>query len=1119
VGQTRRVLEPHLVARAASTYILSEKEGYRFNTEAPYSLDAEAFERLVDAGLEADQPNRLIVLEAARALYRGDYLPDDRDEKWTQPTRAALLERHLTVLGALAVLYLRLGRQRDAISACRDGLRHDGTRGELVRPLMLGSALIGDQEGVLRAYAEHRSALAAAGAAPEAETEELLRRLRQSPIADQPGALPAVQQTGRAGRRSLEYPPLVGRASELSLLDRALANMREGRRDLLLLEGEPGSGKSRLLEEFVARAGEQGVRALRGVCYEADRVAPYLATAELIAEAHARWPGTAEALPAPVRADLAILCPAVAPDAGASGVANLGAQGRLPRALAAYLRALAGDGGLLLCLDDMQWADSHVLQMVQRFAALSGGPPILIVGAYAGEELGRNVALAEVLRRVRQLPNVIHWPLGRLYEEHVDALVRALAGQRTDTGALSAWLYQSAAGNPFFTLTLLRDLSERGVLPLKGAHAWEVDPADLPAPDPALALPEVLRALLRERLQRVPAGARRVLECAAVAGRPTDAATLRRLAQEEEGVFHTRFDELAQRGLLRPAGPGTADVYAFSHDKVCEVAYGEMSAARRAALHTALGALLEEDDANRLRAPLLALHFEEGQEWARAVLWLDRAAQRALQLTAGKEALDFCTRALALGRAHPDETPPALLLGLTELRGRTRLQLGSELPEATDDLEEVIAALGASAPAHTFDLRLTLGLALANGSRPGAARGQLEEALLIATALGDPARRVEAIHGLGMLTWMQGDNTRAAAYYDEALALCDAHRLEGRPRGLALLGRGETHWAMGAPRVALRCYEESLALARRTGQRDLEEENLRNIAWSSTGSLGVGDYALARDLLEESLALNEGAEPWHLPLTLGAAGHVAACAGDYAGGLVRLRAACAVATERGQHNFACVTYDLLGDLYSDLRLDDLALAAYETAVAEGSAGDAGMWLPRARANVAAARLRLGAVRAREELEVALDRARAAGMTLHALRALEALAEFGVATRDVYTAAHYTGLLCDHAARAGMAELEAAALRWRSGACALQGRKAAALDNLHEALTLAAKVGRVRLQWDVHATLASLHRGEDNDLAHKHARDAQALLAQTIAGLGDASLRAGLLALHRRLDGR
>ena len=75
------MLEPHPVARASSTYILSEKEGYRFNTAAPYSLDAEAFEHLVDAGLEADEPHRLIVLEAARALYRGDYLPDDRGER------------------------------------------------------------------------------------------------------------------------------------------------------------------------------------------------------------------------------------------------------------------------------------------------------------------------------------------------------------------------------------------------------------------------------------------------------------------------------------------------------------------------------------------------------------------------------------------------------------------------------------------------------------------------------------------------------------------------------------------------------------------------------------------------------------------------------------------------------------------------------------------------------------------------------------------------------------------------------------------------------------------------------------------------------------------------------
>lgn len=1139
VSQARRALEPHLPPRAPSTYILSEREGYRFNTDVPYSLDAETFERLVESAFEDNSPHRLIALEAARALYRGDYLPDDRDEEWAAARRAALLDRYLDALGALAAIYVQHGRQRDAISAAREGLRRVPTREDLARPAMLAGALLGERQTALDVYDDLRAALDAAGRSPALETEELIRRIRRSPVADAVTLLPAGPRPPAAGRYSVQHPPLVGRGRELRAceraLERAVGGAAKGMCETLLVEGEPGSGKSRLLAEFAALAAGRKVPVLAGVCYEGDQAIPYRAVAAMVEAAHARWPQAATALPAPLRTELVALCPSLGAAETATGraaaetaeeaasFANLGGQGRLPRALTAWLHALAGAAGLLVTLDNVQWADPSTLRLLRRMTA-TAGPPLLLACSYSGEELSHNAPLEEFVAQAGRLAHVSHLPLGRLGEQAVGELVYALSAGRGEPAALAAWLHQAGPGNPLALLSALQLLVDGGVLPLRGPRAWHASRDSLPALHFDLPLPDILRALLRQRVQGASAGARRLLECAAVLGRPAPLRVLQAMAGEVEGAVGEARAELEQRALVyAESANGNGALFGVSHEKVCAVVYAEMGAARRVALHRAAAALLEQEandarnDCAPERAALIARHHEAGRDWPRAVLWLERAAHAALQLAAGSEALAFATRAVALARTHPEETPRARMLELTELRGRTRMVLGTELDGAVEDLEEVIAALDAANPAHSFDLHIAIGSAQANGGQPRPARAHLDEALTIADALGEPARCVTALYHLGAQAWIGGENKRAADYYAAALALCDEHAIDGRPRVQALLGQGETQWAAAAPRAALHCYDQAAQGARRAGARDLEEESRRTVAWACSGTLGVADYARALAALEESLALTDGGEPWHLPLTLGLAGHLDACRGNYGAGLERLGAACALAEGRGQLSFACVVRDLLGDLYADLRLYDAALAEYERAVHFGVQSGAGLWLPRARANLAIARLRLGAAHTREQLSFVMDRARASGMALHALRAVEGLAECALAEGNTADALHFAGTLLERAAGEGMRELEAAARRQRAAAFAQQGRDDAAREEYLAALALAEEVGRVRLQWEVHAALAGLRGGADGARRLAHAAAARALMMQAAAHLREGALRAGLLALRRRLD--
>ncbi|OQA94265.1 MAG: Transcriptional regulatory protein MoaR1 [Chloroflexi bacterium ADurb.Bin222] len=269
ISQLRRVLEPELTVRGDSSFILTEPPGYRFDSAGQCSIDVDAFLKQVRSGQEQQLQGKLTAAitayTAAAALYRGDYLERDPYEEWAIPPRERLRETFLDLLRDLAACHLALGRYQDALSIARRALELEPCRESVWRLVMEAHYRAGEQDQALRAYERCREALSRElGVSPVAETTALHTRILQNPLVPvhaPPAALPPAL--------ALRLP-FVGRSREWPRLCELLQQVMEGQGQVVLITGEPGIGKTRLLEELAALAIARGARVLSGCGYEIE---------------------------------------------------------------------------------------------------------------------------------------------------------------------------------------------------------------------------------------------------------------------------------------------------------------------------------------------------------------------------------------------------------------------------------------------------------------------------------------------------------------------------------------------------------------------------------------------------------------------------------------------------------------------------------------------------------------------------------------------------------------------------------------------------------------------------------------------------------------------------------
>jgi DNA-binding SARP family transcriptional activator len=850
VSHLRRVLEPASTARGDSTFVLTEPSGYRFEGGERCKIDVDAFLDRVRAGEAAqrreDWTAAIEAYVAAEALYRGEYLAQDPYEEWALPTRERLRETYLEMKIDLAACHLALGRYREAWHHAGQVLNRDPCRERASRLVMEAHYRQGEQDQALHAFERCRALLSEElGVDPLPETLALHQRILQTPATpprSPPRAIPLAL--------SLRLP-FVGREPEWSLLSGVLQRVMDGRGQVVLVCGEPGIGKTRLLEELASLAAARGARVLTGCCYELEQNMAYAPVVEMLRSLLTAPVGVPSCSPAQLAAVAELLpelrqvwpdlppCRPLPPDAERT---------RLLTSLAQVIQLCAHGQPLLLLLDDMQWADPSSLRLFHYLARQCEAQPLLLVGSYRSTHLAGGqaqigdqalsgehslFALRQSLLRQNRL---LELSLAGFKEGDVVLLLRILGSQ--DSGdALARWLYRETEGHPLFLAEILRTVAQEG---------WDVASTAGKAgfPKQAFLLPGV-RAVALGRLDRLPAEDRALLDHAAVIGREFELSLLARFFDCPERALAEQSEQLCRWGFLRPR---QSDRYEFSHELMRRAVYEALSEPRRRLLHRQLA---ETWLALGTSPGTVATHYAAGDRPWQALDHALEAAGEAARVTAYDEALSWCQQAMVIADAYPQAVPAGFRTRL-HLQWRTLWYYHGDLDRTlAADRAALAAARQEGNPAAELEALWHLAHDETQVTAGGPS-GLQTEALALARDLGDPGALARSLARQGSDS---GFLATPAGRESALQALEQAVNLARQVGDPALLHHVLCElWGVGHLPRARAALEEALMLVRGLGDR---REEVGTLAKLADVLARQGDFAAAIDYASQGLALAE----------------------------------------------------------------------------------------------------------------------------------------------------------------------------------------------------------------------------------------------------------------------
>jgi tetratricopeptide (TPR) repeat protein len=898
--------------------------------------------------------------------------------------------------------------------------------------------------------------------------------------------------------------PFVGRNNEYGLLIGLVARLTIGSGYTVLIEGEPGIGKSRLLREVTRYARAQDLPTLATNCYEIERAIPYQPVIELVTRALDRVSAAALGNLSPVSlAELAALVPEVGerfPDLPQlSNDFPEARQARLSRAVGQLLDASRDGRPAVLMVDDIQWADDASAQVLHYLARQAMQRPMLVIYTFRDETVDSNERFAQLVESLRRDTDARRVPLARLDYVDTESLVAALADANLDAHGLAERLHRETEGNPFFLMSILQSLSE---------GETRLDTRVRGAPG---LVPDALRAAVRVRLANVPKAIRPLLDTAAVLGRRFDFDTLLDVTGEPEAALLDAVETLVKRHLLREESEG--GLYDFSHDKLREVVYRDIGGARRRLLHQTVAESLEHRGEGPIheRDAQLAGHYERAQIWSKALHYLTLAAERSQKLFAMRDALHWLDRAVALSEAHPESLDAQRCLDLYAQRGAARAQAG-QTQGAVADFQRVIDALRASGErAKTRDALIQLGMAYRRADQYDEATACLAEALAESRAMHDARHAADTLYHLGTVAWSTGQNHQAIEYHQQAVEICERKGYNDLTAVQAYHGRGEAHFANAEPEAAIACYTRSLDLGRAIGDKSYESENLMMIGHACLGTRGIGDYPRAIANFDAALDIARAADlQWHLGPTLLGLAHARACTGRYGEAWIEMQNTLHWLDSLNQARYQLIAIDFIGHLLLDLGLNERAAEYMERGIALGHDTGILFWRAAIDTHLAVARSRLGQPVNMPALQATLEQTRRTSERYMMVRCIDGLAEIALAAGDASHCRTYGDELLAIAEQNGLRELEAVARRWRGEALFVEKDFVVAHAELSRAAALAEHIGRVRLQMDTQAALARLLDAQDQcDAAKRHGTKARAIAVAIEKSLESSGLEARL----------
>jgi DNA-binding SARP family transcriptional activator len=754
--------------------LVTKPRGYLVEVEKSL-LDLERFEGLLEDAKAADVNRAADLLRQALSLWRGPALAEF-DEPFARPAAVRLEALRLTALEDRIRADLACGRHAELSSEVAALAAKHPHRERFRAQLMLALYRSGRHAEALAAFRDARAALDEVGLEPSAALRQLEKQiLTQDNALDlaptrtllaKPGS-PLVLPSPLVSEPQF---PFVGRVKELATLRALLEQARQGRGGLVLLGGEAGGGKTRLLREAAHEAAGNGALVVYGSSDAVVRT-PYEPLREwlefLLSVCDAE---TLRASLGEGRHLLARLVPGLAQSAEPAPTSGDQATDRflLQRAAAELLTGLSRLRPLVLIADDIHWADTEMLHLLRRLARSVPGSGIVLVAAFRdrGESTVRE--LDETLNDLSRLDGAVRLSLQHLEHSELETFIRT--GAKADASdALVAAVAGLTSGSPLLLCELWRHLIESGTVEIIEGVAVLTRPLN------EVRGPGRVRTIVRQRLSRLAPETVAVLELAAVAGSQFELDVIVEGSGVDRPSLIAAVEQAIDHGIIEEL-PHMQPTCRFSHELVRRAIYDRISRVRRAELHLQVGIALERAHAPDL-APVfadLAHHFTLAAPIAGVEPGVDynlRAAEVAVSAVAFDDGVANLRTALELGIADPQR------------RARTQIELAYLLretmhrTEATQILAEVLEdASGRSDEQSIVAVKLRrLGAAMGEPhADPAEMRAQADEVMEIFREIGDRARLAQAGRGRALSLRREGRLAAAAAQLEEALVIANA---------------------------------------------------------------------------------------------------------------------------------------------------------------------------------------------------------------------------------------------------------------------------------------------------------------------------------------------------------
>jgi DNA-binding SARP family transcriptional activator/tetratricopeptide (TPR) repeat protein len=877
-------------------YLIGTANAIRFNAAADFWLDVDEFEAALAAVVDTDPQHRdLAAVQHVITLYSGDLLAGFYDD-WLYPHQDRLRNGFLGALRLAVDLAMAKGDHEVALAHARRLTQEDEFDEEAHRQVMRTAVLLGRHHEAIRQFEEcQRVFEEELGTSPSPETIALY----EATLADReagPRARPGPNESPLFGDGGAA--PFVGREGERSRLAYLLDSALDGHGTIVLIEGESGVGKTRLLAEVADDARWRGMDVLWGRSTPSGGrpFAPLSEALGAITGLRARQLATKVGLP--WREVLERLAPAIGEGGGDHTAIEQPRRAddrhRMREAITAAFQGVAALAPTLIVLEDVHWADDDTVQALTHLAENVSNHRLLVAVSYRHGEARDRSDVWQLLRGLDRLENCERVSLTPYSPAQTEELIRKSLDLPEVAGDFSERLHRDTGGIPLFIVETLRALHEKDDLEEAQAPSEEAPPSR-----DELPVTPTVHALIRHRLDGLDPASRETLELMATHDGDLLLEEVVAASALGEGDSLAAVDDLVRRRLLT-GGEGSFQV---EHELMRRVVYDDLPLSRRLDLHRRIALAIEERRPEQIE--VLAHHFSTARVSDRAADYLERAADHALAVHA------YDTAALHLERA-------AATLAEIGASSERQFAVAALLEEVLDvlgrreDQEHALQRMQRHASTvEQSDVHRRRAWWLAHQDRFAEAEEEAQLALQAARSSDDGGRVVAALTAGGMIACFGGRAAEGVRFLEEAADVHGADRRQeadarnalgqnlidlqrfgeaesqllsalalyedlGDARGQAdVLGMlGTLRMERGEPESAEASFQRSIELSRKIGYRHGEAVGQMNLAILRVITNRLGDalesfeaaadtYRLMGNRRGRALVQSNAAWLWH----------------------------------------------------------------------------------------------------------------------------------------------------------------------------------------------------------------------------------------------------------------